>query len=97
MEPALKKELKVHEGAVKEKVTSEGQAAMDAVFVGSTEKESKAQEEVSEIELTSPRDNVAEAEILGDAEKKMKVEKEIIEKSPQSENAIGTDCLLYTF
>lgn len=85
-----KKELKVHEGAVKEKVTSEGQAAMDAVFVGSTEKESKAQEEVSEIELTSPRDNVAEAEILGDAEKKMKVEKEIIEKSPQSENAIGT-------
>ncbi|XP_068272936.1 protein Niban 1 [Nyctibius grandis] len=85
-----KKELEVHEGAVKEEVTSESQLAMDAVFVGGTEKESKAQEEVAEIKLTSPRDNVAEAEILGNAEKKIKVEKEIMEELSQSETAVGT-------
>ncbi|KFQ16140.1 Protein Niban, partial [Leptosomus discolor] len=84
------KELKVPEGAVEEKVTSESQTSTDAAFVGGTEKESKAQEEVAEIKLTSPHDNVVEADILGNAEKKIKVEKEITEEIPQSENTVGT-------
>ncbi|XP_009584355.1 PREDICTED: protein Niban-like, partial [Fulmarus glacialis] len=85
-----KKELKVHEGAMEEKVNSESQLATGAAFVGGTKKESKAQEEVAEIKLTSPHENVAEAEILGNAEKKTKVEKEIAEELSQSENAVGT-------
>ncbi|XP_014804550.1 PREDICTED: protein Niban [Calidris pugnax] len=85
-----KKELQVHEGALEEKVTSGSRMATDAAFVGGTEKESKSWEEVTEIKLTSPHDNEAEAEILRNAEKKTKVEKEIVEKSSQSENAVGT-------
>ncbi|XP_010153920.1 PREDICTED: protein Niban-like, partial [Eurypyga helias] len=80
-----KKEPKVHEGAVEEKVTCEIQTATDAAFVSGTEKESSPQEEVSEIELTSPHDNVAEAESFGNAVKKIKVE-----ELSQSENVVGT-------
>ncbi|KAK4820396.1 hypothetical protein QYF61_025570 [Mycteria americana] len=83
---SAKKELKIHEGAAEEKVTSESQKTTHAAFVGGTEKEGKAQEEVAEIKLTSPHDNVSETEILGNAERKIKVEKEL----SQSENAVGT-------
>ncbi|KAM7106785.1 protein Niban 1 [Ciconia maguari] len=83
---SAKKELKIHEGAAEEKVTSESQMTTHAAFVGGTEKESKAQEEVAEIKLTSPHDNISETEFLGNAERKIKVEKEL----SQSENAVGT-------
>lgn len=86
-----KQELKVQEGAVEEKVTSESQTATDAAFFHGTEKESRTQEEGSEIKLTSPHNNVAEAGIIESAEKKIKVEEEMMEKLSQSENAVGEE------
>ncbi|XP_069718419.1 protein Niban 1 [Phaenicophaeus curvirostris] len=83
------KELKLREGAVEGKVTSESRMAMDAACGSGTEKESKAQGEAVEIKLTAPHNGVAEAEVLENTEKKIKVEKDIMEESSPSENAAG--------